>query len=432
MKRRLIQTTLALAIALACMILLLYGLSPRVVQIPAAYAQASCCEMDTSNEELPPGDWDAVYLRTAPGAFVTRTNTYVQEGSYSYQHNSDCGDSTCSAWTYITCTTEMTTGILDGYALWPLEPGHDGFQDHTFFSAGESTDPWVLWDAAWSIYYDFGEKRARFFCGACEPHQDWPLGVVITDTWHHYRVEWDLPFDSVVGSIQVWHDDYLFIDESGLTTEDTIGDWATINSAGAGVLSWHFVYDDDYDIYIDSVEISSCDPTPTPTPSPSGDCEQYGHAAVLNVDTDCSAVLRFRAIPNYVPFDATVQRATLHLWGAAAEVLGETIYVAPLVPLWGEMTCDWCRRTVGETWALPGATAIPHDRYPGSVASFETALGWIEVDIPPYLVEDWALSSASNPGLILSNENLTGKFGIASREWIDADYMPYMTIYYTE
>jgi hypothetical protein len=81
---------------------------------------------------------------------------------------------------------------------------------------------------------------------------------------------------------------------------------------------------------------------------------------------------------------------------------------------------------------LPGATAVPEDRYPNKVAEFTTALGWISVDIPPYLVEEWALTSAANPGLILFNEDLTGKFGIASSEWIEEDYGPYIVIYYFE
>lgn len=401
-------------------------------RLPLVDAQASCCEIDTSNEAVPLGDWDASYIFQGPAGFIVRSNTYVQEGTYSYQHYSDCPNSFCWAWTYIECGSEMESGYADGWFLLPAKPGHGGTEEHNFMSLAEvSTGPWAWADYnGWTLYWDYQEKSAMLTCRACSPEIIYHLAPMNDEQWYHFRVEWDLPANSAAGSIAAWQDDYQYVNASGLTTEP--GFWYTNDAVGVGVGNWQFVWSDEFDIYVDNVDISSCDPPdPTPTPEPSA-AEQYGHAAVLNVDDDCSAILRFRAVPNYVPFDAVVQRATLHLWGAASEVLGETIYVAPLIPLWGEMTCDWCRRTVGESWADPGATNIPLDRYPGSVATFETALGWIEVDIPPYLVEDWALSSASNPGLILHNVDLTGKFGIASREWIDADYTPYMTIYYTD
>ena len=282
-------------------------------------------------------------------------------------------------------------------------------------------------------YHDF-QKRLRLGCANCNPNQDWPLDVMIPETWYNLRVEWGLVPGSSDGYMHAWMAGNKFVEETGLSVDAAGSDVDSV-AFGVGVGDWNYFWCDEKAVWTDAIEMSFCAPEPTPTPTPipgAGDCDQYGHAAVLNVDNDCSAVLRFRAIPNYVPHDAVVTRATLHLYGISVEQVGATINIAPLVPVWGEMTCDWCRRTVGEDWALPGATSVPEDRFPGKVAEFTAALGWVEVDIPPYMIEDWALSSAANPGVILSNAALTGKYGIASREWVDADYRPYMVVYYTE
>ena len=81
---------------------------------------------------------------------------------------------------------------------------------------------------------------------------------------------------------------------------------------------------------------------------------------------------------------------------------------------------------------LPGATSVPEDRNPGKIAEFYTALGWISIDLPPYLIDQWAASAAANPGVVLSNPGLIGKFGIASSEWVPEDFAPYLIVYYTD
>ena len=415
----------ALALAAALLGLVLLACNPGRAMLPAD-------DWSTDNEEPVPGDWDTVTLIDDPGSYVERSAVYAYEGDYSYKHY-PTGVADLQAHTRINCTVPITQGVMDARVLFVADPGHGGQDEYMFLAAG--------WYAAntysdgWYIDWNFYTKRAQLFCRACYPDRKWWLGTIRHDEWHHYRIEWNLPPAPGTGSIQVWMDDDLWLDQSGLPMEPG-GSYDQITSAGAGPVGWHGVWADGWPIYVDDIQIYPCDepwPDPTPTPVPSvATCDQYGHAAVLNVDDDCSAVLRFRAIPNYVPHDAVVTRATLHLYGISVEQVGATINIAPLVPVWGEMTCDWCRRTVGEEWADPGATNVPLDRFPGNVAEFTAELGWVEVDIPAYIIEEWALSSAANPGLVLSNDELTGKYGIASREWIDADYRPYMVIYYPE
>jgi len=421
-----------LAVAFACALLALVFLSLNSSVVASWPPPPEV--WNTDNEDLCcPGDWDLVDANNGVSAgYVARTNTYAYEGDYSYQHHTD-GISSLWANTGITCSVPMTQGVLDAYVVLPEDPGHGGATNYPFLAAGNGGA--YSYAGGWAIKFEFFLKIAVFTCSACNPDQTYYMGTIRPGEWHNYRVEWNLPPDPGTGTLQVWMDDDLWVDESGLAM-DAIPAWLPMNHAGAGPIMWHGTWGKGFDVYVDAVQIYPCDepwPDPTPTPAPpQGTCGQYGHAAVLNVDDDCSAVLRFRAIPNEVPHDSVVTRATLHLYGVSVEQVGATINIAPLVPVWGEMTCDWCRRTVGEDWADPGATNVPLDRFPGNVAEFTAELGWVEVDIPAYIIEEWALSSAANPGLVLSNDELTGKYGIASREWIDADYRPYMVIYYTE
>jgi len=419
------------AISLCCVaaVFLLVGCPAEVEQMTAVPAD----DWSTENEvECCPGDWDTTYINA--GNYITRTAAEAYSGNYSYEHYPD--GASIRAQTTLLCSVPITQGVLDAHVMFSEDPGHAGADDHIFVQVGT-----VATAGTWHIDWDFFTKRAVFRCDMCEAFGKSYLGTIRRGVWHNYRVEWNLPPNPGTGSIQVWMDDVLWVDESGIPMSNwfgppDFGHYWYIQQASIGPYGWNSTWSDTYEIYVDEVQIYPCDepwPDPTPTPAPVvEDCDQYGHAAVLNVDDDCSAVLRFRAIPNYVPHDAVVTRATLFLYGVSVEQVGETINIAPLVPVWGEMTCDWCRRTVGEDWADPGATNIPLDRFPGKVAEFTAELGWVEVDIPTYIIEEWALSSAANPGLVLSNDALTGKYGIASREWVDADYRPYMVIYYTE
>lgn len=430
--KRIIKFTLAVSIAVSLFALLyvVLGTSERKSPdwIPVACAQGGCCAIVTGNEDVPPGDWDATYIFQGPTGGITRTAFPVQEGSYSYQHHSYCAVGTCIATTYITCSFEMASGWADAWFYFDEEVGSQGAQARSVMRLG-----WFpsQFRPAWDVYYHYGQKRLRVHCENCEP--EWPewdygLGHMITGTWHHVRIEWDnFVADGTDGVLKGWMDDQLYFDEQNIVM-DTAGDWEYVRMAGVGVIWWGSPKRQD--VYVDTADISSCTPTPVPTPEP-GDCNQYGHAGVLNVDNDCSAIVRFNAVPGTVPRDSRVERATLLLYGVAMEVAGETINVAPLNVLWGEATCDWCRRSVAENWALPGATAVPQDRNPGKVAEFTTALGEISIDLPPYLIENWALTYAANPGVILSSEELTGKFGIASSEWVDSAYAPQLRVYYT-
>ena len=431
-------TLLALALTSLLLVLLVLSFNYSVVRsdgpIPGDWY--------TDNEDpCCPGDWDTTFIYSSWG-HITRTAVEVYEGNYSYEHAA-YGGSTSFAHTQLRCVEPMTTGVLDAQIMFTQDPGHGGADEYTFVVIG-----WpglgYAYNGEVDIRFNFFTKRAYVICDLCEPIRTWWLGTIRNYEWMNYRMEWTLPVAPGLGSLKVWMDGTLWVDETGITMSapggpPTWGRYNPIAAAGIGPWAWNGVWGSGsaaFPIYVDDVQIYPCDepwPDPTPTPAPpQGTCGQYGHAAVLNVDDDCSAVLRFRAIPNYVPHDAVVTRATLYLYGVSVEQVGATINIAPLVPVWGEMTCDWCRRTVGEDWADPGATNIPLDRFPGKVAEFTAELGWVEVDIPAYIIEEWALTSASNPGLVLSNDALTGKYGIASREWIDADYRPYMVVYYTE
>lgn len=424
-KALLVLTTMGLACALFALTLLACVISPEIAEDWSTDNEEPCC----------PGDWSTTVIWG--GGSITRTNTYVYEGNYSYGHYSGVIDIT-----RLDCTIPITQGVHDSYVLLPVDPGHAGEDQYSFLGAGDNWGD-LNWWGGWVIAFNFYAKRAYLVCQACDPNLLFWMGTIRPHVWHHYRVEWNLPPSTEgTGSIQAWMDDVLWVDESNIPMDDPwwfpwLGSYYNIIHGAAGVLGWHPAWGSGYSIYVDDVQIYPCDepwPEPTPTPTPGvGDCWQYGHAAVLNVsDDECEAVLRFRTLPSYIPAGATVTRATLRIYGIAAEVLGETIYVTPLNVLWGEMTTDWCRRLVGTNWTLPGAYSVPEDREAGAIANFETALGWIDIELPVGLVEKWALTGEANPGLILHNANLTGKFSIASREWHVADYQPHINVWYTE
>lgn len=423
----LIVTATTLAV---CVLILRLGLSVHTVSIPLAEAQVVCCEIETGNEDPVPGDWDEAYaFDVAYGAGVTRTTDHVHSGAYSYWHHQGGFPGKSYAWTSITCTQKITSGYFD---LWVLFTGDVGMGDENVFA---SVGYWQAraWRDTVSLFYDHSEKVTRVNCDICYPSpRSWRLGQIITDTWHNFHVEWNTPFSSTTGSISGWQDGHLYFEATGLTIQPS-PPW-DMSNFGVGAQEWFtWSYVDDGQLYIDDVVFRSCLPPQPPPPPDPGVCKQYGHAAVLNVsDDECQAVLRFRTLPSYIPPGATVTRATLRIYGVAVEVPGETIYVTPLNALWGEMTTDWCRRLVGTDWEEPGAYNVPLDREPGTIANFETALGWIDIELPVGLVEEWALTGEANPGLIFHNVNLTGKFSIASREWHVEDYQPRINVWYTQ
>jgi len=430
------------ALALVGVSTLLYvgcGIQDAVVAIPPV-------EKDwyTDQESVAPGDWDATTIYDPAMSTISRVAT-PQAGDYSYSYYEAAIAGTTWSQTYNNCVPPIYVGHLDAWAMFPsraepnVYPGETTAFRHDFLSVFQFDliDPVLhspITQDYWDVYFNYPEKRAFFHCTICDPEIEWAMGTMDDGRWYHFTVDWNLPEGAISTAwITVTQDTTTWVAVSGLDTKSDVA-FATPNAVGVGAKEWHYFFSGGFNILIDEVTVYGCDePWPTPTPTPGVyTCDQYGHASVLNVDDDCSAVLRFRAVPNDVPRGAAVERATLYLYGVALEQDDSTIYVAPLVSVWGEMTCDWCRRTVGETWALPGATSVPEDRFPGNVAEFTAALGWVEVDIPPYIVEEWAMTSAGNPGFVLSNSGLTGKYGIASREWVDADYRPYMVVYYTE
>jgi len=59
-------------------------------------------------------------------------------------------------------------------------------------------------------------------------------------------------------------------------------------------------------------------------------------------------------------------------------------------------------------------------------------VGWQYINLPVALVEEWANATVANPGLIFFNEDMTGKFSIASTEWHVEDYSPRLLVWYTD
>lgn len=417
--------------------------TPVPTTTPTATPIGSCWTTDNEDYVIP-GDWAGTSIYTeAGGGYVARSATHAHTGSYSYEHYTDCNDSMCWATTYNwPCWVSMTSGSVEAWILFTEYPGIDVLI-YPFITAAEITGPgWGLnppgHQRVWRVYYDDRAghtDEAWLACPVCDPQQVWLLGTIVLDVWHKYKVEWDLPFDSTEGTVNAWFDGILQVGVTGLTTTDNPAVFADFDVVFVGPLDWHYLHGDEISVYVDDAIVCGCfgDDPATPTPSPADSCRQYGHTAVLNVDDDCEAILRLGNVASYVPGDAIVTRAKLYIYGMASEVLGETIYVTPLNALWGETTTDWCRRLVGALWGDEGAYNVPVDRSPGSIANFETALGWIEIDLPTALIEDWAHTEGANPGLIFHNADLTGKFGFASREWYDniEDYAPYINVWYT-
>lgn len=435
-------------IALLIMIggLALIFVASRVSQAPAPAVPMgtpgpSDYDWSTDNEAVPPGDWDGMLLFQNPPSIISRSPTSHQ-GTYGYSHFSDCAHSTCWASTYITCSVPITAGYYGSWVRFHNLPGIGVLRyaigvAGEFLSAGDGNVNAPADIEAWTISYHSPSAKMAVTCWVCgDPlGTDWLLDFPVMDTYQHYEVEWDLPCGSSSGMLRAWMDEILYVDETSLTTDACNPAYPDIDYAAAGIKDWHYWWGGGSTIWVDDVTIYPCDeatPTPTPTPSPLDRCDQYGHSSVINIDDDCQGVIRFRTLPYYIPGGAVISRATLQIYGVAAEELGETIYVTPLNALWGEMTTDWCRRLVGTSWGLPGAWNIPLDREPGTIANFETELGWIDIDLPVGLVEAWALTGKANPGLIFHNSDLTGKFSIASREWhVTEEYQPRIVVWYT-
>ena len=316
-------------------------------------------------------------------------------------------------------------------------PGACGANDDDIFALTEWDG--AAWIDGWTIAYSTYHNRLMFDCDSCDAFQRRGLGLMLPGIWQHIRVEWDLPASPSTGSIRVWLDEYNYVDawEVPMLPAADVA-YSDMDVIAAGPKQWHPTNTDEQDMYVDDVEVCDewvPDPTPAPTATPEPwTCDQYGHAAIINVSSDCSGVLRFDHLRSEVPGNATVTSAELRIYGLAAEVLGEDIYVVILNPLWGEMTCDWCRRTVAEVWATPGAQGIPLDREPGRIATLQAALGWITIPLPTALVEEWIRTTAANPGLLFRNPYMEGKFSFASSEYYHptTDYTPQLILHYTQ
>jgi len=390
-----------------------------------------------TGNEVPccPGDWDGTLLYTAAGgSYVTRTNVQVHSGSYSYEHLGACPDSACWAATYISCSHPITAGWIQAYLMFDERPGSwVPVLDYPVMSAGELWNLDPIGDAeGWTLYYDRATEIMRIRCNMCSPEQTWPLTGIALDNWHEFRVEWDLDCGQVGGQkLRAWQDGILYVDENNLSTKGCEYTPSPMNYCVVGIKDWHYWWGRNIKLWVDDVVAFGCDePPPTPTPEP-GACPNYGHAAVLNVSADCSTILRFHSFAE-VPGGANITAASVRVYGVAVENPGETVYVTPLAAVWGETTTDWCRRTRGEGWVLPGATAVPDDREPGVIAQFQTQLGWTEIPLPVGVVEQWTTMSSANPGLVLFNCNMTGKLSLASREWYTDEYRPELVIFYED
>jgi hypothetical protein len=81
-------------------------------------------------------------------------------------------------------------------------------------------------------------------------------------------------------------------------------------------------------------------------------------------------------------------------------------------------------------WTGVGATAIPEDRSADDVGTFKTQLGWQQIELDKDILGVSWLLDTTNPGLILHNSTMTGKWSIASGQWYDPveDYSPQLVI----
>jgi hypothetical protein len=422
-----------LLVGAVCGLTLLAG-QGRIVQ-----GQGDGC-WSTDNEDPVPGDWTAVVLYDDTDQ-VSRSSSYAHLSSYSYKHHTGTSALQLSAFTYYDLGSSYREGTFDAYftgdpVTW-TNPGACGADDDDIFALTEWDG--AAWIDAWTIAYSTYHNRLMFDCDSCDAFQRRGLGLMLPGTWQHIRVEWDLPASPSTGSIRVWLDGYNYVDawEVPMLPAADVA-YSDMDVIAAGPKEWHPTNTDEQDMYVDDVEICGewvPDPTPVPTATPEPQvCGQYGHAAVINVDNDCSGVVRFWYEPDIVGKEVT--SAQLELYVVAVEDAPQTVNLTSLVPLWGEMTCDWCRRTVGEQWAAAGASDVPDDRYP-EIWSTIVVTGtdyWVTIPVDPEVVEDWVTSAAADPGVIVFNQNMTGKVSFASSEWYDAteDYRPRLRVWYED
>ena len=412
----------------AAMLLLLFGLT-----VTGALPYR---DWWTGNEGVAMGDWDGSLLfDSLEGAAIAR-NVAHYEGSYSYRHYADCTVGECWAASWKTCSPAATQGRVDLQIKIPVgnlpEYPAAGTNNYGLIAIGDVTDSGEPPDmdlGLW-LYYRPALDEVRVWCVNCNPGQGWSLGTIIEGAWHNFIIEWNMPAGaSGTGELRIWQDGELYIDYDTLHTKP-VATYTDFNDVAVGIVDWEFTEGADSVAYVDDVTVFGCSEAyPTPTPSP-GTCNTYGNNAVLNIASDCSAVLRFEGIGVYVPVSATIRYLGLKVYGAAVDEPGQPVYITPLNAPWGELTADWCGRMMWTDWIEPGATNIPGDRDPVAVGSFETKLGWQQVELDrDALGVDW-LINPTNPGLILHNENMVGKFSIPSNQWYDPveDYSPQLVI----
>lgn len=398
------------------------------VSVPMVAGTPGAPEQDwyTGNEVNPKGDWNLqLFYTQAGGADITRANIHYS-GNHSYYHYSDCPDSRCWAFTIRNCGDWVYHGYMEGHFLMDGLPGI-GVLKYPIM-AGFILDDYSPPTApdirnSWEIVYDSPTGNAMLRVYDFNPNQDYMLGPFFDYNWHKFAVEWYLKSGEPDCWVRAWMDDVLWIEDTHACDDSA----AVLDTLGAGVKDWLYLWGDELGVYVDDVTIYGCNeswPTPTPTPEATAVCDcddRYGHAATLNVSPYHSSIIRFENLLSSLPGNAELTYAGLKIYGVAMEDTGQWITIGELVPQWGETTANWCKRLMWTDWAEPGASNVPLDRYAGTLTTFEAQLGWQQIDLPVEAVTKW-LTEYPSAGIILyDNDEMSAKIGFASREYYDAD-----------
>lgn len=181
----------------------------------------------TSNENVPAGDWDGIYLKDPAVATVSRSNLHSFIGTYSYRHSTNAGTGSGHADVYNECDTIGHTGNFTGHVRIPDSISTNFYTIWAAYKA-QPTVSGPYEDPLLSIHINNYNRPAEVYvrCSGwyvCDKEELWYTGVTVTATnWYTYHISWDLPMASNTGRVQLWLDDVLVVNELGVETADSL------------------------------------------------------------------------------------------------------------------------------------------------------------------------------------------------------------------
>jgi len=144
-----------------------------------------------------------------------------------------------------------------------------------------------------------------------------------------------------------------------------------------------------------------------------------------------SSLIRFE-LQNYVPANATIQKAMLYLYAASSGGNLMTSDIYKVLRPWNAAQATWRLAGSGTPWAVAGCDGVGTDRASTLVdrERMHTANGWYTYNVSD-LVREWIADPGSNYGVVVKSYYHTAtQFDMATSEHLTQFYRPKLVIYY--